>query len=213
MFHRSNQFSTLFVNDNRILWIYLAGKYHSRSKGIDMFCQISLQWTCTVCRFVSMFDNITLGSIGKMNRKFLVFKTFVDIGKHKLNNASDIVFGKRFKHDNLIKTIQKLLMQIGIPANMLGFSYIVTALELIALDPDYLNHITKGLYVDVAKKCSSTAARVERNIRHAIEIGFLKGDLEEIEKIFHCSSYSDKGAPTNSKFLAEVYYYMVNNEL
>ena len=90
-------------------------------------------------------------------------------------------------------------MQIGIPANMLGFSYIVTALELIALDPDYLNHITKGLYVDVAKKCSSTAARVERNIRHAIEIGFLKGDLEEIEKIFHCSSYSDKGAPTNSK--------------
>ncbi len=101
----------------------------------------------------------------------------------------------------------------GIPANMLGFSYIVTALELIALDPDYLNHITKGLYVDVAKKCSSTAARVERNIRHAIEIGFLKGDLEEIEKIFHCSSYSDKGAPTNSKFLAEVYYYMVNNEL
>ena len=72
-------------------------------------------------------------------------------------------------------------MQIGIPANMLGFSYIVTALELIALDPDYLNHITKGLYVDVAKKCSSTAARVERNIRHAIEIGFLKGDLEEIE--------------------------------
>ena len=109
--------------------------------------------------------------------------------------------------------IQKLLMQIGIPANMLGFSYIVTALELIALDPDYLNNITKGLYVDVAKKCSSTAARVERNIRHAIEIGFLKGDLEEIEKIFHCSSYSDKGAPTNSKFLAEVYYYMVNNEL
>ena len=78
-----------------------------------MFCQISLQWTCTVCRFVSMFDNITLGSIGKMNRKFLVFKTFVDIGKHKLNNASDIVFGKRFKHDNLIKTIQKLWSKVG----------------------------------------------------------------------------------------------------
>ena len=99
-----------------------------------------------------------------------------------------------FKNVLRIETsgIQKLLMQIGIPANMLGFSYIVTALELIALDPDYLNHITKGLYVDVAKKCSSTAARVERNIRHAIEIGFLKGDLEEIEKIFHCSSYSDK---------------------
>ena len=48
-----------------------------------------------------------------MNRKFLVFKTFVDIGKHKLNNASDIVFGKRFKHDNLIKTVQKLWSKVG----------------------------------------------------------------------------------------------------
>ena len=109
--------------------------------------------------------------------------------------------------------IQKLLMQIGIPANILGFSYIVTALELIALNPDYLNNITKGLYADVAKKCSSTSTRVERNIRHAIETGFLKGNLEEIEKIFQSSSYSNKGAPTNSKFLADIYYYMVNNEL
>lgn len=120
-----------------------------------------------------------------------------------------------FKNVFRIETsgIQKLLMQIGIPANMLGFSYIVTALELIALDPDYLNNITKGLYVDVAEKCSSTAVRVERNIRHAIEIGFLKGNLKEIEKIFPSSFYSSKGAPTNSKFLSTIYYYMVNNKL
>ncbi len=52
------------------------------------------------------------------------------------------------------------------------FSYIVTALELIALNPEYLNNITKGLYADVSEKCSSTPVRVERNIRHAIEIGF-----------------------------------------
>ena len=109
--------------------------------------------------------------------------------------------------------IQKLLMQIGIPANLLGFSYIVTALELIALNPEYLNNITKGLYADVSEKCSSTPVRVERNIRHAIEIGFLKGNLEMIKKIFTSSNYSDKGAPTNSNFLAAIYYYMVNNEL
>ena len=93
--------------------------------------------------------------------------------------------------------IQKLLMQIGIPANLLGFSYIVTALELIALNPEYLNNITKGLYADVSEKCSSTPVRVERNIK----------------KIFTSSNYSDKGAPTNSNFLAAIYYYMVNNEL
>ena len=99
------------------------------------------------------------------------------------------------------------------PANLLGFSYIVTALELIALNPEYLNNITKGLYADVSEKCSSTPVRVERNIRHAIEIGFLKGNLEMIKKIFTSSNYSDKGAPTNSNFLAAIYYYMVNNEL
>ena len=130
-----------------------------------------------------------------------------------------IVFTINSKNDikNILRIetsgIQKLLMQIGIPANMLGFSYIVTALELIALDPEYLNNITKRLYVDVAKKCSSTSARVEKNIRHAVEIGFLKGNLETIEKIFHSCNYSSKGAPTNSNFLSTVYYYMVNNEL
>ena len=75
------------------------------------------------------------------------------------------------------------------------------------------NNITKGLYADVSEKCSSTPVRVERNIRHAIEIGFLKGNLEMIKKIFTSSNYSDKGAPTNSNFLAAIYYYMVNNEL
>ena len=70
-----------------------------------------------------------------------------------------------------------------------------------------------GLYADVSEKCSSTPVRVERNIRHAIEIGFLKGNLEMIKKIFTSSNYSDKGAPTNSNFLAAIYYYMVNNEL
>ena len=78
--------------------------------------------------------------------------------------------------------IQKLLMQIGIPANLLGFSYIVTALELIALNPEYLNNITKGLYADVSEKCTSTHLRVERNIRHAIEIGLLKGNIDERSK-------------------------------
>ena len=109
-----------------------------------------------------------------------------------------------FKNVLRIETsgIQKLLMQIGIPANMLGFSYIVTALELIALDPDYLNNITKGLYVDVAKKCSSTAARVERNIRHAIEIAWDRGNLDTLNSFFGYTVNTCKGKPTNSEFIA-----------
>lgn len=126
-----------------------------------------------------------------------------------INNKKD--FETVFRIDT--SGIQKLLMQIGIPANMLGFSYIVSALELIALNPDYLNNITKGLYVDVAEKCSSTPARVERNIRHAIETGFLKGNIDILHEIFQSVSLSNKGAPTNSNFLSTIYYYMIHNEL
>lgn len=160
-------------------------------------------------------SNVFIDFAGIFHVKDELWRFIDTMGEHQkvivftIDSKSDIKNVLRIETSG----IQKLLMQIGIPANMLGFSYIVTALELIALNPDYLNNITKGLYADVAKKCSSTSARVERNIRHAIEIGFLKGNLEEIEKIFHSSSYSNKGAPTNSKFLADIYYYMVNNEL
>lgn len=160
-------------------------------------------------------SNVFIDFAGIFHVKDELWRFIDTMGEHQkvivftIDSKSDIKNVLRIETSG----IQKLLMQIGIPANMLGFSYIVTALELIALNPDYLNNITKGLYADVAQKCSSTSARVERNIRHAIEIGFLKGNLEEIEKIFQSSSYSNKGAPTNSKFLADIYYYMVNNEL
>ncbi|MCI6858915.1 MAG: sporulation initiation factor Spo0A C-terminal domain-containing protein [Eubacterium sp.] len=125
--------------------------------------------------------------------------------------GNDRDFKKVFRIDTT--GVQKLLLQIGIPANTLGFSYIVTAMELIAMNPEYLQNITKWLYVDIAKKCSSTPHRVERNIRTAISIGFTRGNLDLIEDIFGWSIRADKGIPTNSQFLANVYYYMINHEL
>ena len=115
--------------------------------------------------------------------------------------------------ENLEVVVTEIIHQLGVPAHIKGYHYLRAAILASIDNQELLESVTKMLYPEVARQFDTTASRVERAIRHAIEIGFLKGDLEEIEKIFHCSSYSDKGAPTNSKFLAEVYYYMVNNEL
>ena len=124
--------------------------------------------------------------------------------------------------------IQKLLMQIGIPANLLGFSYIVTALELIALNPEYLNNITKGLYADVSEKCSSTPVRVERNIRHAIDLlSTMVDEDSELICLYYGADVSKQDADALSDEIEEkfpecevevnfggqpIYYYMISVE-
>lgn len=106
----------------------------------------------------------------------------------------------------------KLLLRIGIPAHLYGYGFIIYALELIMLDPDLLHHVTKGLYIDVAKKFKTNPSRVERAIRHAIHVAWLHGDIDFINHIFQSSIRQDKGVPTNTMFLARLYYYIINRE-
>lgn len=108
--------------------------------------------------------------------------------------------------------IHKVLLNIGMPPNLLGYSYILHATELILLNPDYLHAITKELYTDVAKKYHSTPSRVERAMRHAIGVTWTYGNLDFINHVFmHCVR-PDKGMPTNSLFLSRIYYYISNME-
>ena len=103
--------------------------------------------------------------------------------------------------------VHEVLLCIGIPPNLLGYTYIITALEFISLNPMYLNVITKGLYVDIASKYEVTASSVERAIRHAINVGWTYGNIDFIFKIFKNSVRPDKGVPTNSLFLSRLFYY------
>lgn len=103
--------------------------------------------------------------------------------------------------------IHEVLLSIGIPPNLLGYSYIVSAMEIIALNPLYLHTITKGLYVDIALKYGVSASSVERAIRNAINVGWLHGNLDYIYHIFRNSVRPDKGVPTNSLFLSRLFHY------
>lgn len=107
--------------------------------------------------------------------------------------------------------IHDVLLSIGIPPNLLGYSYLLYGIELVLLNPIYLHAITKGLYVDIAKKFSTTPICVERAIRTAIGTGWLRGDMNYVNDVFKGTIDSAKGVPTNSLFFSRMYYYLSCN--
>ena len=98
--------------------------------------------------------------------------------------------------------ITELLHEIGIPAHIKGYMYLRTAILETYLNVDFLGQITKVLYPDIAKKYTTTASRVERAIRHAIEVAWNRGNINAIDDIFGYTISASKAKPTNSEFIA-----------
>lgn len=110
------------------------------------------------------------------------------------------------------KQIHEVLLAIGMPPNLSGYRYTGYSMELIRENPDYLFHITKGLYIDVAKRYHSTPACVERSIRHAITTTWTNGDNEFRDYLFKNCIGASKSTPSNSLFLSRLYAYFSAQE-
>jgi len=100
--------------------------------------------------------------------------------------------------------ISKLLHQLGIPSHIKGYSYIRESVFLFYKNSDAYSGITKEIYPEVALRFSTTASRVERAIRHAIEVSWTRGDYDLMEEIFGNSVAFDRAKPTNSEFIATI---------
>ena len=100
--------------------------------------------------------------------------------------------------------ITSIIHDIGVPAHIKGYQYLREAISLAVEDMDVINAVTKVLYPAVAKKYATTASRVERAIRHAIEVAWDRGDLETLQKYFGYTVSNAKGKPTNSEFIAMI---------
>lgn len=98
--------------------------------------------------------------------------------------------------------VTKIIHQIGVPAHIKGYQYLRTAIIMTMRDTELINSITKQLYPGVAKKYGTTSSRVERAIRHAIEVAWDRGDVEVINSYFGYTIQSSRGKPTNSEFIA-----------
>ncbi len=100
--------------------------------------------------------------------------------------------------------VTKIIHQIGVPAHIKGYQYLRTAILLTVRDNDIINSVTKVLYPSVAKKYQTTTSRVERAIRHAIEVAWDRGDVDTHNSYFGSTVQNNRGKPTNSEFIAMI---------
>ena len=108
------------------------------------------------------------------------------------------------KARNLENIVTAIIHEIGVPAHIKGYQYLREAIIIAVGDMDVINAVTKILYPEVAKRFGTTASRVERAIRHAIEVAWDRGDLETLQKYFGYTVSNAKGKPTNSEFIAMI---------
>ena len=107
-------------------------------------------------------------------------------------------------HSNLQISITKMLHELGMPSHIKGYQYIREGISMIYNNPALIGGITKELYPDLAMKFGTTVSRVERAIRHAIEVSWNRGNWDYMEEIFGHSVDIDKAKPTNSEFIVTV---------
>lgn len=103
---------------------------------------------------------------------------------------------------NLEVEVTKVIHEIGVPAHVKGYQYLRDAIMLVVEEINYLGAVTKELYPTIAQKYDTTPSRVERAIRHAIELAWDRGDVDKINKFFGYTINGEKGKPTNSEFIA-----------
>lgn len=109
-----------------------------------------------------------------------------------------------FGMEDIHITITKLLHALGIPSHIKGYQFIRSAIAMVYDNPNLIGGITKELYPDISIKFNTSIQRVERAIRHAIEVSWTRGDLELMEDIFGHSIHIDKSKPTNSEFIVTI---------
>lgn len=100
--------------------------------------------------------------------------------------------------------VTQIMLAVGIPANIKGYQYIREGILLSIDDMEMVNYITKMLYPCIAKRYQTTSSRVERSIRHAIDVAWERGRMENISRILGCPVDFQKAKPTNSEFIALV---------
>ncbi len=151
----------------------------------------------------------TIRKVSEYGVKYFILKPFelldleekiLEITKSGDNKGNVINIGK----NNMQKSVTKLLHELGIPSHIKGYQYIREAIILVYENPSLIGGITKELYPQIGKIYDTSMSRVERAIRHAIEVSWNRGDWDLMEEIFGHSVDIDKAKPTNSEFIVTI---------
>ena len=147
--------------------------------------------------------------VSEYNVNYFILKPFElsDLEKRILecaNKKKDDSKVINLLHNNLQITVTKLLHELGVPSHIKGYQYIREGIIMLYENPNMIGGITKELYPEIASKYNTTVSRVERAIRHAIEVSWNRGDWNLMEEIFGHSVDIDKAKPTNSEFIVTI---------
>ena len=126
---------------------------------------------------------------------------FSSIAKSNIVQCAQI---NSFDSFGLELKVTEILHEIGVPAHIKGYHYLRDSIIMAVEKPEIINAVTKQLYPSVAKKYETTSSRVERAIRHAIEVAWDRGDVEVLNSYFGYTIHNDRGKPTNSEFIAMI---------
>ena len=129
------------------------------------------------------------------------------MGRHPANNVNKKQNEQTRQEDLTLcleNDVTEIIHEIGVPAHIKGYQYLREAIVLSINDREMMSSVTKVLYPTVAKMYSTTASRVERAIRHAIEVAWDRGDVDVLSSYFGYTIQSSRGKPTNSEFIAMI---------
>ena len=147
-------------------------------------------------QFFRILDNLI-----STNKEFQIMITVPSGTKEENIQMSDTIMQAGAVRD-LEKDVTDMIHEIGVPAHIKGYQYLREAIMMSVQDVEMLGSITKVLYPTIAKKYQTTPSRVERAIRHAIEVAWSRGRMETLDALFGYTINTGKGKPTNSEFIA-----------
>ena len=142
-----------------------------------------------------------LGDLMNADKEFQIMIT-VPAGKKEQKNTADALVREKRSSRDLEKDVTDTIHEIGVPAHIKGYQYLREAIMMSVEDTTMLSSITKILYPTIAKRFQTTPSRVERAIRHAIEVAWSRGKMETLDALFGYTVNTGKGKPTNSEFIA-----------
>ena len=154
-------------------------------------------------------ESDTIRRVSEYGVKYYALKPFnlddmkthiIDLYSNKINNDNIIELSDK----SLQIEVTNILHSLGIPSHIKGYQYIRTGILMVYENPSFIGSITKELYPGISNKFNTSIQRVERAIRHAIEVAWLRGDIDLMEEIFGHSVDIDRAKPTNSEFIVTI---------
>ena len=153
----------------------------------------------------SLYRNEIVKQALKRNISYFMPKPF-EPGSllERMRQVMDLGSEPEDEYQALQRRVTTVIHEVGVPAHIKGYQYVREAIVIAVQDIEVINGVTKVLYPEVAKRYNTTPSRVERAVRHAIEVAWDRGDLETLQSYFGYTVSNTKGKPTNSEFIAMI---------